>query len=207
MTLKDELFGDNPNDGLTGMERNDIKKIVREYHKATDKEKLKKNVKKQRMNLKIFTKKSPFLIRSKSNADKKKYSELSYNSQLTTDKNQIIITNEITQDKHDANQFIPQIKISKKIFFLNDDTKVAIDCGYSSGENIKFAEDNNLDLYVPSRAQAQVFDGKKNSLLTMIIMNMMKQQMRLLQMAIDFLTVVCTQEKQVLKYARSIQRN
>ena len=164
--LEDELFGDNPNDGLTGMERNDIKKIVREYHKATDKEKLKKNVKKAKNELEKYSLKKVSISDPEARAmqTKKKYSELSYNSQLTTDKNQIIIANEITQDKHDANQFIPQIKNIKENIFLNDDTKVAIDCGYSSGENIKFAEDNNLDLYVPSRAQAQVFDGKKQSL-------------------------------------------
>ena len=39
-----------------------------------------------------------------------------------------------------------------------------MDSGYSDAENIKFAEDNKIDLYVPSRAQAQEFDGKEQSL-------------------------------------------
>jgi len=95
---------------------------------------------------------------------KKKYSELSYNVQLTTDKNQIILANDICQDKHDANQFIPQMKNVKENIELINDTKVGLDCGYSSGKNIKFAEDQNIDLYVPSRAQAQVFDGKEQTL-------------------------------------------
>ena len=34
----------------------------------------------------------------------------------------------------------------------------------ATAKNIKFAEDENIDLYVPSRAQAQKFDGKKQSL-------------------------------------------
>ncbi len=47
---------------------------------------------------------------------------------------------------------------------LRKKTKVGVDCGYSDGENIKFAEDNDIDLYVPSRAQAQEFDDKEQSL-------------------------------------------
>ena len=47
---------------------------------------------------------------------------------------------------------------------LNKNTKIGLDCGYSDGENIKFAEDEEIDLYVPSRAQAQEFDGKEQSL-------------------------------------------
>ena len=47
---------------------------------------------------------------------------------------------------------------------LTKETKVGVDCAYSDGINIKFAEDENVDLYVPSRAQAQEFDGKQQSL-------------------------------------------
>ena len=47
---------------------------------------------------------------------------------------------------------------------LTKETKVGVDCGYSDGINIKFAEDEHIDLYVPSRAQAQEFDGKEQSL-------------------------------------------
>ena len=41
---------------------------------------------------------------------------------------------------------------------------VIADSGYSDAENIKFALDNEINLYVPSRAQAQEFDGKEQSL-------------------------------------------
>jgi transposase len=95
---------------------------------------------------------------------KKRFSELSYNSQISVSKNQIIIANDVTQDKHDANQFIPQMKNIKNIVELEKDTKVGLDCGYSSGDNVKFAEDENIDLYVPSRAQAQKLDGKDETL-------------------------------------------
>ena len=40
---------------------------------------------------------------------------------------------------------------------MKKDTPIGVDCGYSDGVTIKFAEDNNINLYVPSRAQAQEF--------------------------------------------------
>ena len=61
---------------------------------------------------------------------KKKFAELSYNVQLSVSKNQIIVANNVCQDKHDVHQFVPQIKNMKenvidfrregknKIFFL-----------------------------------------------------------------------------------------
>ncbi len=164
--LEDELFGDNANDGLTGMERKDIKKIVREYNKSKDKKKIKKNIKKAKNELEKYSLKKVSVSDPGCRAmmTKKKFSELSYNAQLTTDKNQIIIANDLCQDKHDANQFIPQVKNVKKNIVLKKDTKIGLDCGYSSGKNIKFAEDQNIDLYVPSRSLAQVLDGKEQTL-------------------------------------------
>ena len=79
-------------------------------------------------------------------------------------RNQIIIANDVCQDKYDANQFIPQMKNVKKNVKLRNNTKVGLDCGFSSGDNIKYAEDNGIDLYVPSRAQAQKFDEKAETL-------------------------------------------
>ncbi|MBI2661828.1 transposase [Candidatus Woesearchaeota archaeon] len=89
---------------------------------------------------------------------------ISYNAQLSVDRNQIIIANDVCQDKHDVHQFIPQMKNVKENIKLKKDTKVGVDCGYSDAGNIKFAEDEKIDLYVPSRAQAQEFDGKEQSL-------------------------------------------
>jgi transposase len=42
--LEDELYGDNANDGLTGIDRRDMKKIVREFNQSKDKKKIKKNM-------------------------------------------------------------------------------------------------------------------------------------------------------------------
>ena len=96
--------------------------------------------------------------------NKKGFSELSYNAQLSVSRNQIIVANDICQDGHDAHQFIPQMMNIKENIKLKKNTKVGVDCAYSDGENIKFAEDEGIDLYVPSRAQAQELDGKEQSL-------------------------------------------
>ena len=164
--LEDELFGDNANDGLTGMDRKDIKRIVKEFRKSEDKKKIKKNIEKAKNELEKYSLKKVSVSDPEARAmqTKKRFSELSYNAQLSVSKNQIIIANDITQDKHDANQFVPQIKNIKKNIKLKKNTKVGLDCGFSSGDNIKFAEDKNIDLYVPSRAQAQKLDGKEQTL-------------------------------------------
>ena len=164
--LEDELYGDNANDGLTGIDRRDMKKMVREFNKSKDKKKVKKKIKKAEGELeKYFLKKVSISDpESRMMQTKKRFSELSYNAQLSVSKNQIIVANDITQDKHDANQFIPQMKNVKENIDLQKETKVGLDCGYSSGDNIKFAEDEEIDLYVPSRAQAQKLDGKDETL-------------------------------------------
>jgi len=164
--LEDELYGDNAMDGRTGIDRRDMKKMVRDFNKAKDKKKVKKNIKKAKGELdKYFLKKVSISDpESRAMQTKKRFSELSYNSQLSVSKNQIIVANDITQDKHDAHQFIPQVKNVKENIKISKKTKVSLDCGYSSGDNIKFAEDNNIDLYVPSRALAQKLDGKEESL-------------------------------------------
>jgi transposase len=165
--LEDELFGkDNANDGLTGMDRKDIKRIVEEYNKSKDRKRIKRNIEKAKNELEKYSLKKVSVSDPEARAiqTKKRYSELSYNTQLSVSKNQIIIANDITQDKHDAHQFIPQMENIRENIKLRKDTKVGVDCGFSSGENIKYAEDNNIDLYVPSRAQAQKLDDKEETL-------------------------------------------
>lgn len=163
--LEEELFGDRE-EGLTGIDERDLRKIVRDYRKSEDKKKLKKNIKKAKGELeKYFLKKASISDpESRMMQNKKGFSELSYNTQLSVSRNQIIIANDICQDGHDAHQFIPQMKNIEENIKLKRNTKVGVDCAYSDGENIKFAEDNGIDLYVPSRAQAQEFDGKEQTL-------------------------------------------
>jgi len=164
--LEDELYGDNANDGLTGIDRRDIKKIVGEFSQSKDKKKIKNNIQKAKNELEKYSLKKVSISDPEARAmqTKKRFSELSYNAQLSVSKNQIIVANDVCQDKHDANQFVPQMKSVRNNVKLWQDTKVGLDSGYSSGDNIRFAEDENIDLYVPSRAQAQKFDGKDQTL-------------------------------------------
>ena len=159
--VEDKLYKDEQ-DGLTGMDRRDLKQIVRQYKNvksaktqvAKAKEELQKN------NLKKISLTDP---ECRMMQNKKGLAETAYNVQLSVSKNQIVVANDVCRDGHDVHQFIPQVKNIRKNIDLKN-TPVGVDCGYSDGVNIKFAEDNNINLYVPSRAQAQEFDGKKQSL-------------------------------------------
>jgi len=164
--LEDRLFGDNANDGLTGIDKRDIKRIVREFNQSKDKKKIKKNIQKAKNELEKYSLKKVSISDPESRAmqTKKRFSELSYNTQLSVSRNQIIVANDITQDKHDANQFIPQMENLKQNIELRKETKIGLDCGYSDGINIKYAEEEGIDMYVPSRARAQKLDGKEESL-------------------------------------------
>ena len=163
--LEEQMFGDRE-EGLTGIDERDLRSIVRDYRKSEDKKQIKKNVKKAKGELeKYFLKKVSISDpESRMMQNKKGFSELSYNTQLSVSRNQIIVANDICQDGHDAHQLIPQVGNIKENIKLRRSTKVGVDCAYSDGENIKFAEDEGIDLYVPSRAQAQEFDGKEQSL-------------------------------------------
>lgn len=163
--LEEQMFGDKE-EGLTGIDRRDMKKIVREYYSRKDKKQAKKNIKKAKNELEKYSLEKVSIAdpECRMMQSKKKFAELSYNVQLSVSKNQIIITNDVCQDKHDAHQFVPQMKNIKENIRLTEETKVGVDSGYSDAENIKFALDNAIDLYVPSRAQAQEFDGKEQSL-------------------------------------------
>jgi len=163
--IEEQIFGDKE-EGLTGIDERDLRRIVRDYKKSEDKKKIKKNIKKAKNELEKYSLKKVSISdpESRMMQNKKGFSELSYNTQISVSRNQIILSNGLCQDKHDAHQFIPQIKNVKENIKLKKATKVALDCGYSDGKNIKFAEDNKIDLYVPSRSQAQELEGKEQTL-------------------------------------------
>ena len=163
--LEELIFGDKE-DGLTGIDGRNLRKIVRENFKNKDKTKMKKRIAMAREELEQNNLEKVSLSDPESRVMQhaKRYSGPAYNSQFSVSKNQIILANDVCQDGHDAHQLIPQIRNLTENIKLKKDTKVGVDCGYSDAGNIKFAEDNKIDLYVPSRAQAQEFDGKEQSL-------------------------------------------
>ena len=163
-----ELYGDKE-ENLTGMDRKDMKKIVQEYRKRKDKEKVLKTISKAKQEIKDnpkLKKVSLTDIDSRMMQNSKSFFELAYNAQFSVDsKSQIIIANDVCQDGHDAYQLEPQIKnVEENVGKLPEGTKVSLDCGYSSGENIKFLNDKKLDGYIPNRALAQEFDNKEQTL-------------------------------------------
>lgn len=166
--LEEEIYGGSE-ENLTGMDRKDMKRIVNEYRKCQDKkkikkthEKIKKGIKRDRTQKKLcFT--DP---ESRMMTNKKRNIEPSYNAQFSVDaKHQIILASDVCQDGHDANQLVPQVNnIEENIGKLPERTKIGADCSYSSGDNFQFLENKKLDGYIPSRAQAQEFDGKEQTL-------------------------------------------
>src|SRR3989344_3428305 len=163
--IEEQIFCGNE-EGLTGMDERDLRKVVRDNFKNKDKAKMKRKIARAKEELKKNDLKKVSLSDPESRVMQhaKRYSEPAYNTQFSVTKNQIIVANDVWQDGHDAHQFIPQMKNVKENVKLKKETKVGVDCGYSDGINIKFAEDGKIDLYVPSRAQAQEFDGKEQSL-------------------------------------------
>ena len=161
-----EIYGDKE-ENKTNIEIKNLKMIVENYRKAKDKEKLKTNCKKA---IEEFNK-DP-LIKRVSLSDpecrmmknKKGVFELDYNPQFTVDsKNQIIVANDVCQDRDDSHQLQPQIKNVRENIELKKDTKFALDCNYSNGENLKFLEDENLDGYIPNMSQTRESDNRKEA--------------------------------------------
>ena len=163
--IEEQILGDKE-EGLTGMDERDLRKVVRESFRKKDKTKMKQKIALAREELEQNNLKKVSLSDPESRVMQhaKRYSEPAYNTQFSVTKNQIIVANDVCQDGHDAHQFIPQMKNVKENVKWRKETKVGVDCGYSDGINIKSAEDEKIDLYVPSRAQAQEFDGKEQSL-------------------------------------------
>jgi len=164
---QDELDAKLDEENLTAMDKRDFKKIVSAYRRVKDKEKVKEKISSAKEEIckdEKLKKVSLTDPESRMMQNKQRVRELSYNTQFSVDKNQIIVATDVCQDGHDAHQLIPQIENVKENVELTGKEKFSVDCGYSDGKNIKYAEDNEIDLLVPSRAQAQKFDGKEESL-------------------------------------------
>ena len=154
----DEKIHDNE-ENMTEMDKRDFKQIVDEYRNTKDKEKIKEKIEK----VKEEAQKDEKMANISSTdpecrmmQNKKGLNEFSYNAQFGVDsKHQIIIANDVCQDRHDSHQFIPQMRNIQENVNLKDGAKVAVDCGYNDAENMKFAEDEKIDLYLPNSAQIQ----------------------------------------------------
>jgi len=54
------------------------------------------------------------------------------------------LSTDVCRDKHDAHQFIPQVNKLRENVLFPKETKIGVDCAYSDGENIKYAEDGGF---------------------------------------------------------------
>jgi len=159
-----EIYGEKE-ENITDIEIKNLKGIVKSYREIKDKEKLKENCKKA---IEEFDKDPQIKRVSLSDPEcrmmknKKGVFELDYNPQFTVDsKNQIIVANDVCQDRADTFQLQPQIRNVRENITLNGDTKIVADCNYNNGENLKFLEEEQLNGYIPTTSQAQELDDKK----------------------------------------------
>ena len=164
--LDKEIFGEKE-ENITDIEIKNLKRIVKSYREIKNKEKLKEKCNKAKEECeKDSTMKQVSLSdpESRMMMDSKGNYELAYNAQFTVDsKNQIILANDVCQDRSDCNQLKPQIENTKENIELRENTKVAADCGYSNGESLKFLEDEKLGGYIPNRTQSNELGNRKNN--------------------------------------------
>ena len=159
---------DDKEENMTGLEMKNLKEIVKNYRNVRNKEKLKENCKKT---IEEFDK-DPLIKRASLSdpecrmmKNKKGFFELDYNVQFTVDsKNQIIVANDVSQDRTDTYQLQPQIKNVRENIKLKKDTKIAADCNYNAGSNLKFLEENFIDGYIPTLSQAQEIDEREKTI-------------------------------------------
>ena len=158
----DRIIHEDKEENISNLEFKNLKGIVKEYRKNKNKEKLRERCKKAIEEAEKEPEMKKISI-SDPECRMMKHSgvnyEPSYNGQFTVDsKNQIIIANDVCQDMSDYCQLKPQLEQVKENIGLKEGTKIDVDCGYSSGDNIKYIEDNKLDGYMPNRTQTREFN-------------------------------------------------
>ena len=163
----DEESYEKKEENITDLEMKNLKEIVKKYRDVKDKEKLKENCKKA---VEEFDKDPQIKRASLSDSEcrmmknKKGFFELDYNVQFSVDsKNQIIVANDVCQDRTDTYQLQPQIKSIQENVNLKKDTKIVADCNYNAGGNLKFLEENFIDGYIPTLSQAQEIDEREKT--------------------------------------------
>ncbi len=94
--------------------------------------------------------------------NKKGRIELSYNPQITVDKEGFIIANDITQSPVDTGQLQPQVlQTEENLGCLPERVAWSFDAAYFEGGNIRFLADKKIDGYIPDgneKKEADPFD-------------------------------------------------
>lgn len=84
---------------------------------------------------------------------------LSYNSQIVVDRNQIIVAADVSNNADDSVQFRSMIEQSQDNL-PGKIGKVAADGGYYSGNNLRYADSEGIDLYLPVTKTGRVPDDR-----------------------------------------------
>lgn len=89
--------------------------------------------------------------------NKKGRIELSYNPQVTVEKNGFILANDVSQSASDAEQLKPQvIQTEENLGKLPEHVAWSFDAGYFGSENIEFLSDRKVDGYIPDNNEKKV---------------------------------------------------
>ena len=142
---------DEINKSIREDKKEDIKKIKETIDKAQ-----RRLVKQGLKNFSLTDKDSRIML------NKKGRKELSYNAQLVTDKNGLIISNNVVQNCDDRNQLIPNIDLVEQDFGkLSDETKISADAGYENGKAIENLDNRGFDLFIPGKNMKEESKLKK----------------------------------------------
>lgn len=129
-------------------EKGDIS-IIKDKIKGAEKELIENNLEK----VSITDPESRFM------KNKKGKIEFSYNPQITTDNNGIILSNDVCQDAVDTHQLKPQVLQTKEnVGKLPDKVKWNFDNSYLEGENLHFLEEENIDGYISCQEKENISD-------------------------------------------------
>jgi len=89
--------------------------------------------------------------------NKKGRIEASYNVQITVDKKNFILANDVSKDENDVGQLQPQVlQTEENIGLLPENIPWSFDNGYYESGNIKFLDDEMIDGYIPDNKKKTV---------------------------------------------------
>jgi len=98
--------------------------------------------------------------------NKKKKIELSYNAQVTVDKNGLVVANSVVQDCDDRNQLVPAInRVEQDFGKLPKGTIITADPGFEKAKDLKQLDSRGYDLYVPGKKSKKAdftYDEKRD---------------------------------------------
>ena len=164
--IEDKIFGDIRGlDQLPNKSRKKIQNIVKRYvgkmKEEGDifKEKTRDKLSKAYGELKKYDLKKVNVTDPEGRfmLNKKGRIEVSYNVQITVDKKNFIIANDVSKDIIDVGQLQPQVlQTEQNLGSLPENVPWSFDNGYYEGGNIKFLDDKMIDGYVPDNKKKEI---------------------------------------------------